>query len=371
MSEDASNGPEPGQATFVPEPKGTLLPDGTRWGPFKGAEFTDTVGVFERHDVDIIASGFRWTEGPTWVAEAGNLLFSDTIDARIYQWNAKDGVTTVCEVSGGYDGANVADYDSRFEPGSNGMALVGDDLYICQHPTHRVVKVQLSKLKVGQPFCDNDFEVIADAYQGENMNSPNDVIAMPNGDVFFSDPIYGLLKKQPKELGFAFLNAEKGVHPDQPYLDESCQERGPGFKGVYRWREGKLELVTKELDRPNGLAVSPDGKILWVANSSKDPSWHAFEMSEELPLKQLYHLDQSILGPLPDPGLGTADGFKVDEQGRLWTTIPAGIAVIDTEKKAIVAKVIFGTNTSNIQFGDGGDVFVTGLGHLWRLYRKI
>lgn len=355
------------------------MPNDTHWGAWDpgAAEIVGGEDIFATRDIQLLASGFRWTEGPTWVAETKSLYFSDTIDARIYRWTEEAGVELISSESGGHDGSNVPGFDEIFEPGSNGMALHGDSLVICQHPTRRVVRVKLSDLKPGTPFHANDFEVIAGrSPEDRSLNAPNDVIVAPNGDVYFTDPIYGFLKKQAKDLGYGYLNAETGEHPDQPYLDECCAKEGAGHTGVYRVRDGKVELVTKELDRPNGLALSQDGKLLWVANSHKQtPSWTAYAMADELPLQRSHALDPATLGDAEleahatRPGL--SDGFKVDAQERIWSSCPGGMVVLDTVKKAVVAKVKFNTNISNIMFGDGPDVFVTGLGHLWRLRRRV
>eukprot|EP00927_Polykrikos_kofoidii_P079123 TRINITY_DN75916_c0_g1_i1.p1 TRINITY_DN75916_c0_g1~~TRINITY_DN75916_c0_g1_i1.p1 ORF type:complete len:407 (-),score=48.45 TRINITY_DN75916_c0_g1_i1:129-1349(-) len=363
------------ESNFRPDMAGTKLPDGSRWGAFGGtASFHDNAGLFKKHEVEVLASGFRWTEGPTWLADQKALLFSDTIDARIYRWQDGRGVAILSTESGGYDGSNVQGFSDLFEPGSNGMALHGDRLCICQHPTHRVVSVKLRELelKAGRPFCDCEFKVLADSVKGRRLNSPNDVIVAPGGDVLFTDPIYGFLKKQSHNLGYAFLNAELGIGPDQPYLDERCRREGASFKGVYRLKPdtGNLDLLTSALERPNGLAFSPDGK-LWVANSIQGaPSWHAFEVSNTFPWREVATITEADLGET-FPGPGLADGFKFDSDGRIWTSTPGGIAVLDPHTKTVMAKVDFGTNISNIQFGDGGDVFVTGLGHVWRLERKV
>lgn len=369
---------------YAPNPEGTAMPDDSRWGAWDPAavKFVGGDDLFETKSVELIASGFRWTEGPTWVPAMSALLFSDTIDARIYCWRGRGGgepggVELLFTESGGYDGRNVPNFDELFEPGSNGMALHADHLYVNQHPTRRVVRIPLTELKPGAPFHESKFEVLADkSPEGRPLNAPNDVVVAGNGDVFFTDPIYGFLKKQPREKGFAFLNAESAEHPDQPYLDECCEKEGAGYKGVYRVRDGTIELVTRELERPNGLAFSADGSCLWVANSDKEtPSWTAFAMSDTLPLEKTAVLDPETLGDesirasIAGPGL--SDGFKLDARGRIWSTVPGGLIVIDPERKAVLAKVAFGTNMSNLQFGEGGDVFVTGLGHLWRLQRKV
>lgn len=375
--------------SFKPELAGTKLPDGSRWGEFYAneARIEDQAGIFASQDIEVIVSGVRWTEGPVWVASEKALYFVDTVDARIYRWHQKQGVHIMASRGGGYDGTNVPDYETLFEPGPNGMALKGDEIVICQHPTRRVIKTKLADLKklggqidcwgmctASRDICKAPFEVLAEAApNGRRLNAPNDVIVAPNGDIFFTDPVYGFLKKQPQDLGYAYLNAEKGEHPDQPYLDEAVQQIGAGITGVYRWRAGApLELVTSELARPNGLALSPDGTMLWVANSVKDtPSWHCFPLRDQLPLQQSEMLSEKELGPAIQLGPGLSDGFKFDENGRIWSSVPGGIAVIDVQQKRVLATVKFNTNISNLRFGDDGDVFITGLGHVWRLKRTM
>lgn len=111
----------------------------------------------------------------------------------------------------------------------------------------------------GRPLCESNFEVLAQiAASGRGLNAPNDVVVAPNNDVYFSDPVYGFLKKQPPELGYTWLKAERGEPTDQPHLDEAVAAVGAGVTGVYRWRAGggALELVTDLLNRPN--ARRPD-----------------------------------------------------------------------------------------------------------------
>ena len=169
---------------------------------------------------------------------------------------------------------------------------------------------------------------------------------------------------------------ELGLHPDQPYLDEMCESVGAGYKGVYRCRQDglktTLECVTRSLERPNGLALSVDGELLWVANSTKNaPSWTAFKVSEKVPFDQVTVLDAVTLGESLTLGPGLSDGFKIDEGGFIWTSVPGGVAVIDPDRNKILARVAMGTNISNIAFGEDGDVFITGLGHLWALKRRV
>ena len=361
---------------FAPDRLGTLLPNGKRWGALTDAEtISDASGeLFASSEVELLVSGLRWSEGPVWHAAERALFFVDTVDDRIYRWSASDGTTIVGSAAGGFDGSNVPEYETLHEPGANGMALMGEDeIIICQHSTRRVIRMKLAELQRlgGRPLGKSNFEVLAQiAANGRGLNAPNDVVVAPNGDVYFTDPVYGFLKKQ-------FLD-ENGEPVDQPYLDEAVAAVGAGVTGVYRWRAGggALELVTDLLKRPNGLAFSPDGQTLWVSNSelvsNKDgPSWNAFLLREQLPLERT-----AVLGKAELPGMllgpaGLTDGFKIDERGRLWSSVPGGLAVIDPARKAVLASVTFGTAISNVRFGEGGDVFVTGKGHVWRLRRTV
>ena len=356
---------------FAPNRSGTLLPDGTFCCPFAGATISDASGeLFASSEVEVLVSGLRWSEGPVWHAAERALFFVDTIQDRIYRWSASDGTTIVVSAAGGFDGSNVPEYETLYEPGANGMALMSEDeIIICQHSTRRVIRMKLAELQRlgGRPLSESNFEVLAQiAANGRGLNAPNDVVVAPNGDVYFTDPVYGFLKKQ-------FLN-ENGDPVDQPYLDEAVAAVGAGVTGVYRWRAGggALELVTDLLHRPNGLAFSPDGQTLWVSSSDKDgPSLNAFLLREQLPLERTAALSEAELpGINLMPGM-LIDGFKIDERGRLWSSVPGGLAVIDPARKAVLASVTFGTAISNVCFGEGGDVFVTGAGHVWRLRRTV
>mmetsp|Transcript_48338 Transcript_48338/g.104087 ORF Transcript_48338/g.104087 Transcript_48338/m.104087 type:complete len:223 (+) Transcript_48338:124-792(+) len=198
---------------YSPNPEGTLLPDGSRWGPFRGATVIDPWKVFEDFSLELLASNFRWTEGPTYIKETGGLLFSDTIEAKIYYWDPNLGVSTLVKDSGGFDGSNVTSFESIFEPGGNGMTRKGDWIYLCQHCTRRVVRLRVETLLEQRgawrppSFCELPFEVLAsETPEGRSFNSPNDIIAVDDDDngpdvgketddclpvVYFTDPIYG------------------------------------------------------------------------------------------------------------------------------------------------------------------------------------
>ena len=348
--------------------------------------------------------------GPLWVAGDNALYFTDTITATIYKLPVppSDGGGAAQPAqpaqphvidAGGYDGSNCANYERLAEPGSNGMALDGTGhAIICQHPTARIIRVRLSDIPPKTPFYQTNFAVVASSPPGgkaRRFNSPNDVVVHPvDGSVWFTDPIYGMLEKD------KFCDELKD---GRSYLDEASVARGAGCKGVYRVAAGPVAaaadageggdevapayspatLMSTALHRPNGLAFSPDGKTLYVADSVLGcPSWTGFPVLNNNTLgaatvvlnrASLNYTLGSIDGSgMPPPATeGVADGFKVDAAGRIWSSSPNGLVVIDPAARTVIAEVIFGTNISNVWFGAGGDVWVTGLGHVWKLHRKL
>ncbi|HJZ54116.1 MAG TPA: SMP-30/gluconolactonase/LRE family protein, partial [Gemmataceae bacterium] len=219
-----------------------------------------TIGGFERKDpkfdalipkdavIEVLAEGFKWTEGPVWVKDkdGGHLLFSDIPNNRVMKWSAKGGLSEFLKPSG-YTGS--AEFKGP-EPGSNGLTLDKDgNLILCQHGDRRVAR--LGK--------DGKFVTLVDKYMGKRLNSPNDLVYMKNGDLYFTDPPYG---------------------PPGQVKDPA---RELDFQGVYRLKPGgELTLLTKEMSRPNGIGLSVDEKTLYVANS--DPAkaiWMAFPLGPD------------------------------------------------------------------------------------------
>lgn len=302
--------------------------------------------------VEVVTEGaedvaFTWTEGPVWARDG--LYFSDTIADVIARYEPASGTTRiVARESGG--GRSFSD---QLEPGSNGLAVDGDDLVVCQHGQRRVVRAGLDTLDGGRFRASS---VVAEsAPDGRRLNSPNDVVLV-DGDVYFTDPIYGFLRRDPEEPGAA-LGTRRGLPSDQPYLDAASEALGAGVKGVYRTRrDGTIETVLAALDRPNGLAFSPNG-TLWVANSA-------------LGNFSVYGSEGTRLDMVDAFGPGLLDGIKVDEDGRLWATVPGGLVVVDLETRHVLAKVAMGVNTANIAFGEDGFVYITGKGAVWRIRRR-
>lgn len=295
--------------------------------------------VDEKATIEVLSSGFAWSEGPVWVAEkehpfGGYLLFSDIPNNRVVRWEEGAEAVTWLHPSG-YTG--VADYGA--EPGSNGLLLdEKGQLVSCEHGDRR-----LSLLTAG-----GGKRTLVDAYQGKRLNSPNDACFGADGKtIYFTDPPYGLPKRW-----------------DDP-------QRELDFCGVYRLApDGTVTLLTKEMTRPNGLAFSPDFKTLYVAQSDPEAAlWKAFPVKGDGTLAEgrvFYDATAAVEEGLP----GLPDGLKVDEKGKLWATGPGGVYVITPDGK-LLGRLSTGERTSNCAWGNDGTVlYLTADRYLCRIQTK-
>ncbi|MEZ6066173.1 MAG: SMP-30/gluconolactonase/LRE family protein [Planctomycetaceae bacterium] len=288
--------------------------------------------------LEVISSGYQWTEGPCWVpatkSEPGHLLFSDIPPNSIYKWVEGQGASLYMRPSG-YTG--VADYGG--EPGSNGLLLDPEGrLVCCEHGDRRLSVVTR----------DGGKRTLVDNYEGKRLNSPNDAVYHSNGALYFTDPPYGL--------------------PNQ-YDDE---RRELDFCGVYRLgTDGKVTLLTKEMTRPNGIAFSPDEKTLYVAQSDPAaPIWKAFPVKEDGTLGEgkLFHdSSDNLANKLP----GLPDGMAVDHLGNIFATGPGGVYVLSPAGK-LLGRIETGERTSNCKFGgdDGSILYITADTYLCRIQTK-
>jgi gluconolactonase len=282
--------------------------------------------------IEVLASGFEWAEGPIWIRNGGFLLFSDIPNNRIMKWKPGEGLSLFMQPSG-YTG--VLDYGR--EPGSNGLTVDREgNLILCEHGDRRVSRLAWNGGK----------KTLADSYEGKRLNSPNDVVVKSNGDVYFTDPPYGLPNR------------------------DSDPRRELDFCGVYRLKpNGELTLLTKELAKPNGLAFSPDEKVLYVAQS--DPAraiWMAYPVREDgtLGAGKVFADATSAVGSLP----GLPDGLKVDVKGNLWATGPGGVYVFAPDGRRL-GRVDTGQKTANVNWGEDGTVlYITADKFLLRLVTR-
>jgi gluconolactonase len=272
--------------------------------------------------VEVLCGGFDWAEGPVWVPEkenpfGGYVLFSDIPPNVVVKWQEGVGASIFLKPSG-YTG--VADYGR--EPGSNGLALdAKGQLVLCEHGDRRVSLLTAGGGKV----------TLADRWQGKRLNSPNDLAIRANGDIFFTDPIYGLPQR------------------------ENDPMREIDFCGVYR-REptGEVTVQYRDISRPNGIAFSPDQKTLYVANSDgADPVWRAFPVLEDGSLgAPRPFFDASKQSNLPKGG---GDGLKVDAAGNVFATGPGGVLVISPAGK-LLGRIVTGERIANVGWGNDGSV---------------
>ncbi|MGQ0634071.1 MAG: SMP-30/gluconolactonase/LRE family protein [Planctomycetaceae bacterium] len=300
-----------------------------------------TLGKIERLDpkfdtlvpkdakIEILASGFTWSEGPVWVKDGGYLLFSDIPRNSVFRWKAGEGISLFLHPSG-YTGK--AFYG--LEPGCNGLLI---------DPQGRLVSMEHGDRRVSVVTKAGGKRTLVDNYMGKRLNSPNDGAFKSNGDLYFTDPPYGL---------------PQNVNDPRKELD---------FQGVYRLsKDGQLTLLTKEIKFPNGIAFSPDEKHLYVAQS--DPAkavWYKFDVQADgtLANMQQFHDVTATVGKAK----GLPDGLKVDQQGNLFATAPGGVLVLSPDGKHL-GTLATGEATANCGWGeDGSTLFITADMHLCRI----
>jgi gluconolactonase len=282
--------------------------------------------------LEVLTSGFEWAEGPAWLPKEKAVIFSDIPRNSVMLW--KEGVgTKLYYKPSGYTG--VVDYGA--EPGSNG--LIVDE-------QGRIVSAEHGDRRVSRMESGGGKRTLVDNYEGKRLNSPNDLVYKSNGDLYFTDPPYGLPKQ----------------------WDDPLRELD--FCGVYRLsKDGKLTLLTKELTRPNGLAFSPDEKTLYVAQSDpKKAIWTAYPVKEDgtLGAGKLFADVTDMVGKMP----GLPDGMKVDKSGNLWATGPGGVHIYAPNGKRL-GRIDTGEKTANCAWGDDGStLYITADMYLCRIKTK-
>ncbi|MEQ9443619.1 MAG: SMP-30/gluconolactonase/LRE family protein [Cyclobacteriaceae bacterium] len=289
--------------------------------------------------LEILAEGFEWSEGPLWVPQDGGyLLFSDIPVNRVYKWREEDSISLYLEPAG-FSGE---DFNGK-EPGSNGLVLDNEgNLVLCQHGNR-----QLGRMNTPVSNPQPEYTTIVEKYEGKRFNSPNDVTFHSDGDLYFTDPPYGL---------------PGGADSDAKELD---------FQGVYRYSEedGNLTLLTDALTRPNGIAFSPDEKTLYVANSDPERAiWMAYDVNEDGNVSNgrvFYDATEmtSQAGGLPD-------GMAVHSKGYIFATGPGGIWIFDAEGTHL-GTLKTGVDTANCTFNEDESVlYITADMYLMRLVLK-
>jgi len=280
--------------------------------------------------LQIVVAGHDWVEGPVWDRRAGCILFSDVPRNAVYRWCEGRGEELVLAASG-YAGREP--FAGR-EPGSNGLALdSAGRLLLAEHGNRR-----LSRLE-----ADGSRTTLADRFDGGRLNSPNDLVIDPRGDVLFTDPPWGL----------------------PGWWDDAGRELP--FSGVYRLSPaGRLTLLTGDLAAPNGIALSPDGQTLVVSESKPGRlAWYAFEVLPDGALAGRRLLRDAAPWAAARPG--APDGLEFDEAGHLFAAGPGGVYVMDRDG-TLFGVIETGRATSNVAWGgDGSDLYITAGTCLYRL----
>ena len=280
--------------------------------------------------IEILAEGFDWSEGPVWVEELGAVLFSDVPNNKIYQWDEKKGLQVFRDPSGF---TNIV--PNSKEQGSNGLTLdANNKLIICMHGDRRIARLD--------DWNKNDFTTVVGEFEGKLFNSPNDLVYARNGDLYFTDPPYG------------FKNGDKDSLKQIP------------FNGVYKLSQtGELSLLVKDLERPNGIALSNDESILYVTNShAGNPGIMAYDLKADGVSNGRLFFDGKALSKKDK---GSFDGLKIHPSGTIFTTGPGGVLVIN-DKGTHLGTIRTEVRSANCAFGpDFKTLYMTSDNYLTRI----
>lgn len=293
--------------------------------------------ISENAVIEIIGEGFEWTEGPLWLPTENKLIFSDIPKNSIFEWTEKGGTKLYLKPSG-YTGKEKR----GGETGSNGLLLSPEgELVLCQHGDRRMAKMNA---KLSNPKA--EFTTLAGNFDGKKLNSPNDAVYDKKGNLYFTDPPYGLEKNDKDPL---------------KELD---------FQGVYKVdKTGKITLLTKELSRPNGIAFSPDFTKLYVANSDPEKAiWMVYDVDENGLLKngKIFYDATSLIKDYK----GLPDGMKVHKDGWIFATGPGGVFIF-SPNGVHMGTIETGEATANCAFNpDYSELFITADDYLLRVKLK-
>ena len=292
--------------------------------------------------VEKVAGNFGFLEGPVWVRKGNYLLFSDIPANVIYKFNASDGKTSVAVPYSGFSGADPSNVGMQMNNGmamvtllgSNGVALdpQGRVVY-CTHGDHQVVRIE----------TDGHRTVLAKEFEGKRLNSPNDLVFRSDGALYFTDPPAGLRE------------GDKDAKKELPY------------NGVYLLKDGKLQLLLKDMAMPNGLAFTPDEKFLYVNDSAKKTIMrYPVQPDDTLGAGQLF-IDMNA-----DKAPGVPDGMKVDQKGNVYCTGPGGFWIMSPSGQHL-GTVLTTELPANLAFGDSDNktLYLTARTGLYRIRLKI
>lgn len=272
-----------------------------------------------------LAEALKHTEGPVYIPEDDSVIFSDVSGNKLFRWNAVDGLKIIREPSH-FQNGNYLDLSGR--------------LVSCSHGQRAIIRRE----------DDGTWRILCDSYRGKRLNSPNDLVVKSDGTIWFSDPPFGL------------------TQPEEGYSGN--QEQAGSFVFRFEPSTGELDAVIKEMERPNGLAFSPDEKILYVSDTSRVNYAQGHHYIRAYDLVDEKEVANSRVFAVIEPG--QPDGFKVDQQGNIFTSSADSVQIYDSDGNCW-GKIFLPEVVANLTFGgqDGKCLFITAGSSLYAINLKL
>jgi gluconolactonase len=293
-----------------------------------------------------VATGFTWVEGPVWIP-AGYLMFAEITSNSIRKLTPEGAVSLFLQPSG-YKGS--APYGGK-EPGSNGMTLDAKGrLTVAGHAQRDVFRLEALSARA-------QVTVLADMYEGKKLSSPNDLVYKSDGSLYFTDPPYGLRKQSDDD-------PDKQLQVNGVYRIPKALYQKPGAAPA----RDQLQLLIKDLPRPNGIAFSPDEKYLYVNNTQPKKVWMRYRVKDDGTLTDA----KVFYDATSDTRVGSPDGMKVDRTGNVYSAGPGGIWIFSPEGKPL-GTILMPENASNVAWGgaDRKTLYITASSSIYRVTLKI
>lgn len=296
--------------------------------------------------VERVATGFdKWTEGPVWT-HSQSLLFAEIPANSIIEWRPGQAAKVFLHPSG-YEGA--APFKGP-EPGSNGMTVDSRGrLTVAGHARHNVWRLEALDPKA-------QITVLADTFEGKRLSSPNDLVYKSDGSLYFTDPPYGLVTQSDKD-------PEKQVTVNGVYRIPGAIQQKAGAPPD----RAHLQLLIKDLPRPNGIAFSPDEKILYISDSEK-LSWLRYRVQPDGSVTD----GKVLFDATGVKGVGGPDGIKVDRLGNIWGSGPGGVWILSAEGKHL-GTIHVPERVGNLAWGDqdGKTLYITASTSVYKLRANV
>lgn len=288
------------------------------------------------NQVEVLADNLEWAEGPVWVDSLNALLFSDVATNKIYHWDESKGLSVFVHPSG-----HVPDDSVTAWRGSNGLAIDENGALLLAQQSNRTLSRMSASLDSPAP----DYEVLAGKYNGKLLNSPNDLVVHHSGDIYFTDPPYGL-------AGF-----------------EKSPDIELGFFGVFRLtKNNDVSLINRDIEKPNGIALSRDSSTLYVSNSEIDKAHIiAIDLDNQGKTKssRLFFDGAKLISDAP----GSTDGMTVHPSDYLFVSIPNGFGILSPMGE-LLGKVSLGQVTNMTFDNTHSFLYITSPKRLLRLKVK-